>query len=174
MKYDIEYIRAAHSLRDTVKQYGVDVNSRGYARCPFHNEKTGSFKVYSDGTFHCFGCGAHGDVVDFVARMENLNFNDVCKRLGGELTFSGYRASNKRKRASESKFRKTVAVWERYYAALEAYENNESLIEYLIPASPDDIAPGLWLTALNRRSALQFELELAEAETLKLERRDTV
>jgi len=174
MKYDVERIRATYSLKDIVKQYGVDVNSRGYARCPFHNEKTGSFRVFSDGTFHCFGCGAHGDVVDFVSRMDNIDFNEACKRLGGELTFSGYRASNKRKKAAEKKSRNVVAAWNRYYAALDAYENNESLIEYLKPASPDSIASELWLTALSRRSGLQFELDLAETEIMKIERRETV
>ncbi|MFA5132729.1 MAG: CHC2 zinc finger domain-containing protein [Candidatus Paceibacterota bacterium] len=39
------------------------------AICPFHNENDGSFVVYPDGSFHCFGCLAHGTVEDFLSRM---------------------------------------------------------------------------------------------------------
>src|SRR3546814_19280045 len=42
--------------------------------CPFHNEKTPSFTVSEEkGFYHCFGCGAHGDVISFVTRSENLD-----------------------------------------------------------------------------------------------------
>ena len=51
-------------LRDLVRFYGLDVNRGGFALCPFHNERTPSFKVYED-HYHCFGCGEHGDHVDF-------------------------------------------------------------------------------------------------------------
>ena len=41
--------------------------------CPFHNEKTPSFNVVEDkGFYHCFGCGAHGDVIGFTMQTENL------------------------------------------------------------------------------------------------------
>ncbi len=43
--------------------------------CPFHNEKTPSFFVNDDKAFyHCFGCGAHGDVLSFVINTEGLSF----------------------------------------------------------------------------------------------------
>jgi DNA primase len=53
--------------------------------CPFHNEKSPSFTVSEDkGFFHCFGCGAHGDVVGFVMRTENLSFPETVERLAAE------------------------------------------------------------------------------------------
>jgi DNA primase len=53
--------------------------------CPFHNEKTPSFTVNDDkGFFHCFGCGAHGDVIGFVMRSDNLSFPETVERLAGE------------------------------------------------------------------------------------------
>lgn len=51
--------------------------------CPFHNEKTPSFYVYDDG-FHCFGCGAHGDAIGFVMRMDGADFREAVERLAGE------------------------------------------------------------------------------------------
>ena len=53
--------------------------------CPFHNEKTPSFTVSDEkGFFHCFGCGAHGDVIGFVMRSEGLGFPDAVERLARE------------------------------------------------------------------------------------------
>ena len=53
--------------------------------CPFHNEKTPSFTINEEkGFFHCFGCGAHGDVLGFVMRAEGLNFIEAVERLATE------------------------------------------------------------------------------------------
>ena len=53
--------------------------------CPFHNEKTPSFTVNDDkGFFHCFGCGAHGDVIGFAMKIDNLTFPEAVERLAGE------------------------------------------------------------------------------------------
>lgn len=50
--------------------------------CPFHNESTPSFTVNDDkGFFHCFGCNAHGDVIDFVMKAENMDFKAAVERL---------------------------------------------------------------------------------------------
>lgn len=53
--------------------------------CPFHNEKTPSFTVSEDkGFYHCFGCGAHGDVISFVMNTEGLSFPETVERLAAE------------------------------------------------------------------------------------------
>jgi len=53
--------------------------------CPFHNEKTPSFYVYEAKQFYiCFGCGATGDVIDFVQRYNNLDFHGAVEKLAGE------------------------------------------------------------------------------------------
>jgi DNA primase len=54
--------------------------------CPFHQEKTPSFTVTeSRGTYHCFGCGAHGNGIDFLMAMEGLDFASAVRRAA-ELT----------------------------------------------------------------------------------------
>jgi DNA primase len=54
-------------------------------RCPFHNEKTPSFYVNDDkGFYHCFGCGAHGDVIRFLTEQEGLGFIDAVKQLAAQ------------------------------------------------------------------------------------------
>ena len=53
--------------------------------CPFHNEKTPSFTVNDDKAFfHCFGCGAHGDVIGFVMRVEGVSFPEAVERCAQE------------------------------------------------------------------------------------------
>ena len=53
--------------------------------CPFHNEKSPSFTVSEDkGFYHCFGCGAHGDAIEYLRRAEGLSFVEAVERLAGE------------------------------------------------------------------------------------------
>ena len=53
--------------------------------CPFHQEKTPSFTVNEDkGFFHCFGCGEHGSVFDFIMKTRNLNFPEAVEQLANE------------------------------------------------------------------------------------------
>lgn len=53
--------------------------------CPFHNEKTPSFYVNDDKQFyHCFGCGAHGDVIGFAMQHDNLSFIEAIEALASE------------------------------------------------------------------------------------------
>src|SRR5262245_17134607 len=84
----LEELRGRVSITDIVGRHVRLIRKgRGEATglCPFHNEKTPSFTVSEDkGFFHCFGCGAHGDVVGFVMRSEGLAFPEAVERLAGE------------------------------------------------------------------------------------------
>ena len=59
----------------------VKVNQAGFIKCPFHNEKTPSCKIFKDNRFHCFGCQADGDVVDYVMKENNIDFIKAVKRI---------------------------------------------------------------------------------------------
>jgi DNA primase len=63
----------------------VDVVGRALVGlCPFHDDYYPSFAVYSGkGNFHCFGCGAHGDVIAFLQRVEHLSFRQALNVLEG-------------------------------------------------------------------------------------------
>lgn len=67
--------------------------------CPFHSEKTPSFHVVPEkGFFHCFGCGAGGDVISFIMRMENLEYpaaiEFLAERAGIKLPENGITEKN--------------------------------------------------------------------------------
>ncbi len=80
----LDEIRARQPLSEVVGRR-VRLARRGREQvglCPFHKEKTPSFTVSEDkGFFHCFGCGAHGDVIGFVMRLDNLDFLEAVERL---------------------------------------------------------------------------------------------
>ena len=83
---DLTEVKSRHSLGDVVEAAGISLTGRGRVRqgvCPFHDEGEGSFTVYADTQrFHCFGCGANGDVLDFIQRTEGLSLPEAVRRLG--------------------------------------------------------------------------------------------
>ena len=83
----LDQIRAALPIEAVVGR-GVPLKRRGKwhsGLCPFHQEKSPSFSVHPERrTFHCFGCGAHGDVVGFVMRYDGLSFPDAVARCAAE------------------------------------------------------------------------------------------
>jgi len=75
-----------------VEHAGVDLKrsgSRHVGLCPFHADQAPSFFVFQDSHFHCFGCGEHGDVFDFVEKFHGCDFKGALRILGierGKLT----------------------------------------------------------------------------------------
>lgn len=84
----LQELRARADIEQLIAPY---VNLRRSGRllmglCPFHNEKTPSFAVYPDSnSFYCFGCGAGGDAVSFLMRMERLDYVEAVKALSQRL-----------------------------------------------------------------------------------------
>lgn len=86
----VEEIKNTYSMREIVEKYGIEINRSGFCKCPFHNEKTASMKIYAQ-SYYCFGCHAGGDVLEFVQAMEGVDFKTAYKSLGG--TYDGDRGS---------------------------------------------------------------------------------
>ena len=71
-------------IRQVLEYYGVQLNSKNFALCPFHQERTPSFKAY-DNTFHCFGCGVSGTVIDFAVKLTGLSGIDALRQLNSDF-----------------------------------------------------------------------------------------
>src|SRR3546814_11233590 len=72
------------------------------ACCPFHNEKTPSFTVNDEkGFYHCFGCGAHGDVIRWMTDQRGLSFMDAVKELAGAAGMEGPRPDHREAEEAE-------------------------------------------------------------------------
>ena len=79
-------IKARVDTKDLFTYYGFKPNRSGFICCPFHGEKTPSLKVYNgDGGFHCFGCGAHGSVIDFVEKYFSLSFTEAMAKINADF-----------------------------------------------------------------------------------------
>ena len=75
----IDDIKNSNDIVDIISQY-VTLKRSGrnfFGLCPFHKEKTPSFSVSPDKQiFHCFGCGAGGNVIHFTSKIENVDFKE--------------------------------------------------------------------------------------------------
>ena len=74
-----EAVKQSVTTRQAAERYGIRVERNGMCRCPFHHDDTPSMKL--DRRFYCFGCGATGDVIDFVARLFGLSSYEAAKKL---------------------------------------------------------------------------------------------
>lgn len=82
----IKNIKSLNDLKTVVESYGTTFkkDSTGYvAKCPFHEDKTPSFRLrdtYKGADYHCFGCGAHGDVINFIRGKEGFSTLEATKK----------------------------------------------------------------------------------------------
>ena len=78
-----EAVKRSVTTRQAAQQYGISVNQNGMAVCPFHKDRHPSMKV--DHRFHCFGCLADGDVIDFTARLYHLPVREAAEKLAADF-----------------------------------------------------------------------------------------
>ena len=79
-----ENVKAAVPIRHAAEHYGLKVNRNNMACCPFHNDRHPSLKLNEE-YFFCFGCGAKGDVIDFVARLFDLSSYEAVQKLAADF-----------------------------------------------------------------------------------------
>ena len=75
-----ELVKQNICVPDAAEHYGLQVNRNGMCSCPFHEDQHPSMKL-NERYFYCFGCGATGDVIDFVARLFGLSGYEAAKKL---------------------------------------------------------------------------------------------
>lgn len=75
-----ETVKAAVTVRQAAEHYGLDVQRNGMCCCPFHNDRHPSMKLNED-YFYCFGCGTHGDVIEFTDRLFGLSSYEAAVKL---------------------------------------------------------------------------------------------
>lgn len=105
---DVKAVRDAVPIDAVVSDYLQLRNAGGgnlKGLCPFHDEKSPSFQVSpSKGLYHCFGCQAGGDTLDFVMKIDHLSFSEAVERLAGLAGITlryeegGYTAGDQRPR----------------------------------------------------------------------------
>ncbi|HEY7368435.1 MAG TPA: DNA primase [Thermoanaerobaculia bacterium] len=137
--------------------------------CPFHNERTPSFHVDRDkGLYHCFGCGAGGDVIHFVRQADRLEFPDAVEMLAERF---GVKIPRRASRGPRDDRREALlaalADAQRFYAANLARRGNKGLAYLESRGVSEDLARRLGMgLALDSWDALQKHLAPAHPEAL--------
>lgn len=142
---DLDAIRRDNRLPD-LAAHVVQLRAAGgewVACCPFHADRSPSFTIFDSGRrFHCFGCGASGDVLDFVQRLHGVALPEAARLLGaGELPKAelAHRAENPDTQKADEQRVKALAIWQRAIPAAgtlaEAYLRHRGIV----PPYPPDI-----------------------------------
>ena len=79
-----EAVKQSVTTRQAAERYGIHVNRNGMCLCPFHNDKNPSMKA--DRRFYCFGCGATGDVIDFVSWLYGIGSREAAFMLAQDFS----------------------------------------------------------------------------------------
>lgn len=78
-----EEIKSRVTIADVIRKYSPSSEiKKDVIRCPFHSERTASFRIYQrNNSFYCFGCGVGGDQINFVAKILDISYYDALKRV---------------------------------------------------------------------------------------------
>lgn len=178
------FLRELHDrvdISDVISPY-LELKRRGknlVGLCPFHNEKTPSFTVYPDSnSFYCFGCGAGGDAVTFIRRIENLDYIEAVKMLaqsvGMQMPEDGFDDTVSKKRARIYSANREAAKF--FYKCLYEEQGRQALDYFKRRMLTDStithfglgFAPDSWDALLHHLKSCGFtELEMYEANLVK-------
>ena len=168
----LQELRYKIDIEDIVSSY-VSLKRHGSlfkGLCPFHNEKTPSFTVYPETqSFYCFGCGAGGDAISFIKRIENIDYIDalkyLCDRYGMQMPQDGYDNSMSKKRRRVYEANRAAAKY--FNSVLNSpegkigldYYKNRGLTDHTIKKFGLGYAPDKWNGLMNHLKDLGFSLE---------------
>ncbi len=132
----IQDLQERADIEQVISSY-VNLKRRGktlVGLCPFHNEKTPSFTVYPDTrSFYCFGCGAGGDVISFVRRIDNLDYIEAVKAVaqiaGMPMPEDGYDDTLAKKKMRLLAANREAA---RFFNACLMQEKNRHALDYFL------------------------------------------
>ena len=132
----IDDLKFRNRIEDVISTYVTlkRAGSRLVGLCPFHSEKTPSFTVFTDtNSYHCFGCGAGGDVITFVMAAENLDYlgalEFLCNRVGMKMPDTdGEKSESGRRRRFYDMNREAA----RFFHASLSKPGAEGAVDYLI------------------------------------------
>ena len=155
-----EVVKQSVTVREAAEMYGIVVGRGGMACCPFHDDRHPSMKV--DTRFHCFGCGADGDVIDFTARLYNLAPREAAEKLAQDfgLAYDSQAPPRRRyirQRSEGQKFRENrdhaFRVLADYYHLLRKWETDYS------PKTPEENPHPRFMEAIQRKDYIGYLLD---------------
>ena len=174
MKEYIQPIKAAVSMKSACERYGIKVDMHGFAHCPFHSgDHTASMKINSD-SFHCFGCGKRGSVIDLVQSIYGITFSEAMKKINEDFSLNlpiGRKSTLREQQLYAKAYREFVARRQAEIAKEREFERKRTrlLDEWCFCdrakrfASPDSLAYEQACKRIDYVSYLIDDLEIEEA-----------
>ena len=187
LTYFANEIKRSVSMPELLAAYGFETDRKGFTCCPFHHEKTASFKAYpGDRGYHCFGCGESGDVITFVKRYFNLNFIDTLKKInedfrlglpiGEKLTKTKREQIDaeifRRRKAQEAKKKERQSLQDDYYKLLDEYVRLEKQRKEHAPKAISEVLHPDFVEAIMDLDRVSFLLDCAEMELIEYDNRN--
>jgi len=160
-------VKHSVTTRQAAEYYQLRVNRAGFIACPFHNDRTPSMKV--DTRFHCFGCGADGDVIDFAARLHGLDAKPAAEKLAVDFHIPYERTGRKAKpvRSVKSEEQLYRQLEERCFRVLSDYLNLlRQWAANHAPQSGDETWHPLFVEALQRKDHIEYLLDVLLSEPI--------
>lgn len=164
-----QLIKERVRIEDVCAIYGVHPLKNSFALCPFHGEKTPSLRIYKDsGTFHCFGCGEHGDVIAFTQKLFGLSFGDTLQKIDADfglgifdnLTFEEVRRAHYRHKAFEAaqerRKREKKLADKAYWDAFEEWKRLDDNRRIYKPNSPNEELHPLFVESLQKLTHQEY------------------
>lgn len=165
MNSHFNLIKQRVSVADACRMYGIELNRAKKARCPFHSEKEGSFSVKND-MWHCFGCGAGGDVITLVQKLFNLTPYEALEKLNYDF-HTGLDLEHKPERQEVIRHRQDQKLKEQFNKWVKnAFDVLSTYFRELHFASQDPKHP-MFYEALQQISKIDYFLECLEANPLE-------
>ncbi len=156
---DITAIKTRYTMKDIINRLGIEIDRKDFICCPFHNEKTPSFKVY-DYSFYCFGCGVGGDIIDFVKRYLNLSFSEAVEYLGGAaLSFSEQRKLMNRKRDYDKAKGEEQERKQKYDALMDEWTRLDKQRKEFAPVNQFEQPDERFIEAIKELPRIEHELD---------------
>lgn len=161
-------VKAAVSTREAAERYGLQVNRNGMALCPFHDDHNPSLKV--DQRFHCFGCQADGDVIDFAARLFNLSLKNAALLLAHDFAiptdpYTLFTPAPRGPSPAEIRAQRQKKISYVYNLLVQYAFTLRNQEELYAPKSPDDEFDPHFREALENLAELDYMIELLRTGT---------
>lgn len=170
-------IKSRVSMPEMMWRYGFELDRSGFCKCPLHSEKSGSFKAYPGSRgFYCFGCGAHGSVIDFVMQYFRLTFQDAIAKINTDFSLGlpiGERISLRQRREMEHRQRERQEERNReqrererlegeYWAAFDVWKKYDTNKREYAQKSPSEDFNPLYIEAIKNIDYASYLLDTAE------------
>lgn len=181
-----EAIKERVSCLEFARFIGLNPDKAGFVRCPFHNEKTASLKIFNGQSrgWYCFGCGTGGDVISLASKYYGLGFRDTLKRLNDDFNLGLINNGDLRPKinalsALELARRKTVrikkerqknALEAEYLATLDKWLKCDRIINDFDPKTAADLFPKEVVEAYNDIPGLREKLNDLEVRRIDASR----